>query len=331
MQFLNKFKIVSNSFKNEAKLGKHNFINSSSVTVIFGANGFLGSSIVRKLYEKEKNCIAVVRPKSNLERLRNIPRSLINVSDERDWHQIIESYLPTSVVCANWSGVKDSSRLDWKIQQENINVIQKLAQAAKINNIKTFIAFGSQAESKKSETILREKPYFTGTSAYAKIKSLLYKELYDIFLDSHTRFVWARIFSVYGSEDNEGTLFSTLKGKTNSQIQSMIKNPNLRWSFLFESDFAEAIEFVIESDAVNGVINVANPNLISIGDAVNTWLRERDRKSLKWPKDTEKIFYNPKVDKLLDLGWKPKVNLEEGIHIIHSDKIEAMGLNSTEN
>lgn len=279
--------------------------------VVFGANGFLGSSIVKRLHKDGSNFVAVVRPSSSLKRLKDLPQSFIQIANEEDWASLIMKLEPEAVVCAHWSGVTKQSRADQMIQRENIENIERIAKAAK-NNVSTFVAFGSQAESVPSRNPIKEVFYDMGDTAYGIAKSKLSFLLGELFKDSSTRFIWARVFSVYGPYDHPDTLFSQLSSEIDQYYDMRIEKPNTLWSFLFETDFSEAICLILSNPELRGVINIANPQLVKVIDVVDAWRHGNGLKTFR-PQDVSEPSFFAETNNLLKAGWIPRVSLEEGI------------------
>lgn len=279
--------------------------------VVFGANGFLGSSIVKRLHKNGSDFVAVVRPSSSLKRLKDLPQSFIQIANEEDWASLVMRLEPEAVVCAHWSGVNKQSRADQITQRENLQNIERIAKAAK-DNVSTFVAFGSQAESVPSRNPIKEVFYDMGDTAYGIVKSQLSFLLGQLFEDSSTRFIWARVFSVYGPDDHPDTLFSKLNSAFDQHCDMKIDKPNTLWSFLFEADFSEAICLILNNPELRGVINIANPQLVRIIDVVDAWRHGNGVKTYN-PEDVSEPSFFAVTNNLLKAGWSPKVSLEEGI------------------
>lgn len=93
-------------------------------------------------------------------------------------------------------------------------------------------------------------------------------------------------------------------------------------SYCFVLDCATAILTVLKNGENYNAYNIANKNsIISIRDLAETIAKYSGRKILfEIPTETEKASYNPVTrsvlseEKLLNLGWKPIWNIEDGIN-----------------
>ena len=86
--------------------------------------------------------------------------------------------------------------------------------------------------------------------------------------------------------------------------------------FLYVDDLSSAIDFIISNEVNNDLLNVGSGEEISIKD-----LSEKIKKIIDF--NGELVFDDSKPDgnprklldstKIFELGWKPKIKLEEGI------------------
>ncbi len=290
------------------------FMNpSKGKTLVFGANGFLGSSIANNLSVSEFSVTAVIRPgASQNQLLEGTNLSIIRVSPEL-WPDLLAEIEPAHVICAQWSGVQKSLRGNFGVQESNLAPIIELAQVAKFLSIETFLALGSQAESSESMSLINEDFSSSGNSPYGEAKSKLCRKLYSLFEESRTRFIWARVFSVYGPSDRSDSLLMELYRSELEGIEFAIRNPNKLWSFLYQDDFAVAVKQILESTNTCGIINVANPQLVEIQYIINTWLGYSQDVSKRYGNNKAGEGFYPVVDKLKSIGWTPKTSLEKGI------------------
>ena len=283
------------------------------LVIVYGANGFLGSVITKKLHKCGFSVLAVVRPTSNKSRINDLKDLRVIEEESIKWPQLIEKYKPGAVICAQWRGVSKANRDDLEMQFSNVQPIIDLAKAAQASSVKSFICFGSQAESQKSSEYIIEEIYDTSNTAYGKVKAKLYRELEFSLTDSECRFVWARVFSVYGPSDKSDSILMQLHNSELQDISLNVENPNALWSFLYEDDFADAVRRILESTEISGVINIANPQLVEIQHVVDTWLGSSHNSSDRYESDRARKGFFPIVEKLKSIGWTPEVSLEQGI------------------
>lgn len=289
--------------------------NPQELVIVYGANGFLGSVITKKLLKSGAKVLAVIRPTSDKLRIDGLKNLKVVEEESFNWPQLIEKYKPGAVICAQWRGVSKSDREDLEMQKSNIQPYVDLASAALTSSVQTFICFGSQAESQKSNQIIAEEICSSGTTAYGRVKAQLYSNLDSIFKESKCRFVWARVFSVYGPSDTSDSLLMQLHESESQGIELKIENPNTLWSFLYEEDFAAAVERILQSTDIEGIANIGNSLLVEIQTIVNTWFGSPPIPAIRLESDIAGEGFFPELRKLKSIGWTSGVSLEEGIRL----------------
>jgi nucleoside-diphosphate-sugar epimerase len=287
--------------------------NLHELVIIYGANGFLGSVIIKRLHKSGIPLLAVIRPYSDKSRLEGLKNLEVVEEESFNWPQLIEKYKPGAVICAQWRGVSKSDREDSEIQESNIQPLIDLAHAALASSVQTFICFGSQAESQKSIQKIPEETCSSGTTAYGRVKAELHSSLESIFNESKCRFVWARVFSVYGPSDTSDSLLMQLHESESQAIKLEIENPRTLWSFLYEDDFAAAVERILQSTDIEGIINIGNPLLVEIQFVVDAWFESSLKPYIRVENTNASEGFFPDLRKLKSTGWTSGVSLEEGI------------------
>jgi UDP-glucose 4-epimerase len=281
--------------------------------VVFGANGFLGSVVTKKLHSSGIDVLAVIRPRANKSRLIELENLNVLEVESSEWPQIVNEYSPSAIICAQWDGVLKQDRGNVELQKSNIEPILNIAVAAKDSGAESFICFGSQAEAKESTETVQEKFYDSGESAYGSTKAELHKQLASLFEDSDGRFIWARVFSVYGPSDFSNSLLMQLFESRASDNELAISNPSKLWSYLYEDDFASAIEQILKNPIVSSTVNIGSPIFNEIREIVAMWYGNSQADFAADRTSTTNVGFFPDVTKLRTIGWNPSISLEEGI------------------
>ena len=178
--------------------------------VVFGANGFLGSVITKRLHNSGFEVVPVVRPGADKSRLDTQENLKVLVIEPSQWPQLISKLQPNAIICSQWKGVSKQDRNNSELQKTNIQPLMNIANSAKDSQVGSFVCFGSQAEASESMEIIKEDFYDSGKTAYGMVKSELHSNLASLFEGSDCRFIWARIFSVYGPSDHSKSLLMRL-------------------------------------------------------------------------------------------------------------------------
>jgi nucleoside-diphosphate-sugar epimerase len=288
------------------------------VISVFGASGFLGSEICNALALEDTKVDALLRETSNPWRLESSAMLEPIHLAQHQWKDYLDVKKPNAVVAANWSGVSKNQRQDLKIQNENVDSIMELAKYSKAAGVKKFIAFGSQGEVSNSSKLINENLTEPQGDSYGQTKSKLGLMLRDYFENSQTQLIWLRPFSVYGPKDSVESLIPQMFQAARFQTGFEISNPGLMWSALHVSDFGRAAKKIIKAENLDGVINIGNPNPISIYEYAKAIEVELQKIFPSWegcnlkvqPAREGKI---PNIEKLQNLGWFSEINLKTGV------------------
>jgi dTDP-glucose 4,6-dehydratase len=90
------------------------------------------------------------------------------------------------------------------------------------------------------------------------------------------------------------------------------------WSYLHAYDLASAFQTVIRETRISGIVNVGNPQTISIHDAASTIGKILEKKellkfgALEYRPD-QVMRLQPLCETLTKSGWRPQISFEQGI------------------
>ena len=284
--------------------------------VVTGASGFLGSWICRILSESHQ-VFAIMREDSDGFRVDDIEKLKTSKICPTSWRGAISEFEPDVIVACHWSGVGNQDR-NSPNQFDNLNLMIELASYAIESKLTAFIALGSQAELGPVPGPILENMSDNPTTVYGEAKVRVRSELERIFLDSPTRFLWARIFSTYGPLDSDSWLIPSVISKLLKGEKVELTPGTQRWSFLHAIDAAFAIRKVIDEESISGIVHLGNPTTLEVRDAVNYIANQLDKISLlefgAIPfRDDQVVSMMPVCTKLESVGWFPQVHFEEGV------------------
>ena len=284
--------------------------------VVTGSSGFLGSWIARVLAVHHE-VTALVRPGSDINRLRGIDGLRIERRESADWAAFISTEKPNVLILADWWGVGNQDRNDER-QSDNIERMERLAVAARDAGVGLVIGVGSQAELGPVSNRITEDLPDNPTTEYGKAKVAARIATQQVLQNSPTRFAWLRIFSTYGPSDTGPWMLPQLiDSLTKGEVMDLTKGEQ-EWSYLHAFDLARAFEAVIDNESMSGVINVGNPKTIILKDAIHIIADKLNANHLLGfgnldyrPDQVMKL--EPACESLTAIGWKPIVSFENGI------------------
>lgn len=290
--------------------------------LIAGKNGMVGSSLVR-LYDSNSNFDVIAPSRQELDLL---DRNLV--------FDFIHRVKPDLVIdaAARVGGIVDNRSYPVDFLSINLQIQTNLMDAAAAEKVKKFVFLGSSciypklAPQPLKESYLMTGPLEETNSAYAvaKIAGL---RLIQAYRDQFG-FNWISTMptNLYGPNDNfdfnsshviPGFIakFHQAKNESLESVELWGTGKPLR-EFLHVDDLASAIKFVSENYDDYEFINIGSGEEVSIKQLAelvkNTvgYLGE-----IKWnseyPDGTPRKLLDS--SKILNLGWKPKISLEEGL------------------
>ncbi|MGL4367560.1 MAG: NAD-dependent epimerase/dehydratase family protein [Brevinemataceae bacterium] len=291
--------------------------------VITGATGMLGISLINKCIGENIEVLAIIRPNSH--RRNNIPNSplvkilecdndnLLSINTE-DNYDVFYHF--------GWKATAHETRNDPTYQTENIKQTLEAVKLAYQLGCEGFIGAGSQAEYGRVNGMVSPDSPVNPDSAYGiskyaagRLAGLLCREL-------NIRFIWTRVFSVYGEHDGANTLISScIRNLTQNQTIEVTPSEQI-WDYLYESDCAEAL-YLLGLKGKNQVLyNIGSGE----GQALKYYLhiigQILNKESLinigaKPYSENQVMFLQANIDLLkTHTGFSPRISFEEGIQKI---------------
>ncbi|MCS3765300.1 NAD-dependent epimerase/dehydratase family protein [Bradyrhizobium centrosematis] len=286
-----------------------------------GASGFLGSYLVADLMARGHEVAVLLRPAGSSwrlgqlrDRLHVIPGSL-GQSDEL--RGALEAFAPDAVVHMAWRGVAGSDR-NSPVQAVNVADTVGLAELAADAGARIFVGAGSQAEYGPYDRVIREDDVPRPTTLYGMAKLAAGSMAMRLCEERGVRAAWLRIFSTYGPKDADHWLIPSMIRNLRSGHHMALTACEQRWGFLHARDAASAFRLAITQEAASGIFNVGSQDAPPLRETV-TRLRDLVRPGAAL--GFGELAYRPDqvmvlaadVSRMLALGWKPEVPLDEGL------------------
>lgn len=209
--------------------------------IITGANGFIGSSLVKKLISKDIKVLAIdcsftfdKLPKSEL---------LTKIETEIDDAEILISKIPKDsydiFYHLAWAGVNGSLKTDPIVQLKNAEMAITCAKVAKQINCKKFLCAGTIAEQ-----AVKSLPNLKKTSggmlySAAKYATRIILEAYCKNIDLN--YVWMQFSNIYGPTNKTGNLVSYTIGELVKEKEATFGPAEQIYDFIYVEDLLEAI------------------------------------------------------------------------------------------
>ena len=296
--------------------------------LIFGSNGLVGSSLVRKfqLQHKEINLITSTRNDTDLFSLEQTKKK---INDSKPDIVIIAAAKVGGIYANN------TQRFNFIIDNLKIsmNIFESLVEYndTKIINIGSSCIYPLSADNPINENSLMSGKLEPTNSPYsmAKLSSLeISRTMRDQFGHKILNLMPTNLygpndkFEEFNSHVIPGLIFKMHRAKINKskEVEIWGSGKPLR-EFMHVDDLSSAIEFLIRNEISNDILNVGSNEVVSIKELSKLIQKVVGFKG-NLVFNQEYPDGNPK--KLLDstqinnLGWKSNISLEDGISNTYS-------------
>ena len=304
-------------------------MEKKSKIFVAGHRGMVGSAIVKDL---ENQGYTNIIYKTSTE---------LNLIDQQAVRSFFESEKPEYVflAAAKVGGIIANNTYRADFIYENILIQSNVIHQSYLNNVKKLLFLGSTCiYPKMAPQPLKEEYLLTGALedtnepyAIAKIAGI---KMCDAYRDQYDcNFISVMPTNLYGFNDNYDLQnshvlpallrkFHEAKINNQSQVEVWGTGDPLR-EFLHASDMANACVYLMQNYNEKGFVNIGTGIEISIKD-----LAHLIKKVVGYKGDI--IFDSSKpngtprkltdITKLTNLGWKYKIELEEGIRNVYQEK-----------
>ena len=264
----------------------------------------------------------------------------LNLTNQKDVERFFLQEKPDAVInaAAKVGGIFANTQYPYQFLMDNMQIQNNLINSSLNNNVSKFIFLGSSciypkhADQPLKENYLLSGPLEQTNQWYAIAKISGVKLIESIRKQFGHDYVSLMPTNLYGPGDNYNLETSHVvpamirkfyEGKQNKSDSVLIwgSGTPLR-EFLHVDDLAQAIIIKLSSESSNSIYNVGSGEEISIKNLAIKIRRIIGYKgNIVW--DNSKPDGTPR--KLLDsslisqLGWRPKINLDEGIRLTYED------------
>lgn len=285
--------------------------------LITGANGFLGSNLVKCFIKSNNNIFAISQSDKNIKQFKD--KIIFESNTKFDYFDLkgkILRFNPDIIVHCAWSGgnsYNDINKLDQ--YYHNISLSLSLLEIAKECKLSRFIGIGSFAEYGIITERAKETQSDNPNTHYGLSKSY-FKSISKMFCDQHDiSWSWIRPCYVYGSGDVATRLIPSVISKLKNNEKITLSSCNVIIDYLHVDDFCSGVYSVIDNQ-LDGIYNVCSGNEYNLKYILN-FLQEKSKSTqlINYDSSLDRSYASQYIcgssDKLQSLtNWKPKNILE---------------------
>lgn len=224
--------------------------------LVTGINGLIGQYIIEPLKELGFEVYGIGRRNISVNNFNYIKCDINNyITIENIFNKIKPEYL----IHLAWD-IKDlESNYHFNLLGSSINILNSFYK----NAGKKALYVGSCFEYKFKDYSIREYDELNLTTPYSKCKNYL-REISEFYcLKNNIDFCWARIFYVYGKNENPKRIFPYIINNLKENKKVIINHSQLKKDYMFAGDVAKSIALIINSN-FNGIINICSGKSISL-------------------------------------------------------------------
>lgn len=214
--------------------------------IVTGANGFVGSALVKELVKNDVEVLAMDMPGCNgnlpvCDKVKFLPLALDNISSLKD---LIDDRDFDCFYHFAWAGSAGAARADTKLQLQNAQWTVECLRAAKEVGCKKFVAAGSimEHETMAAAFAAGNKPglgYIYGSG-----KLVAHTMAMSVAADIGIDLVWAEITNAYGVGELSPRMVNTTIRKVIKGEEPQFTAGTQNYDFVYIDDVAKAFYLI---------------------------------------------------------------------------------------
>lgn len=289
--------------------------------LITGATGFIGSHVAKRLIDEGHEVHAIIRPKSNTNKIADILPDMTVWSGDLHEHDKLADRIsdarPEMCIHLAWDvepGHYLHALTNVRMLESTLGLATRLAD----NGCRRFVGIGTCFEYDVSVGYLSESTALQPDSLYTACKVATAVGLEKIANDSGMETAWVRLFYQYGPFEDERRLVpAVLTSMMRGEMTRTTEGEQVR-DFLHVEDVASAICAVANSK-LTGAVNVGSGQPVRVRDIVRKLGEITGREDLiefgALPyRESDPMFVCANNRRLVEnIDWKPQYDLETGL------------------
>jgi UDP-glucose 4-epimerase len=302
--------------------------------IVTGGAGFIGSHLVEKLIEENKEVLVLdnfstgrIENLNKIKEKRNLKVERCDLTKD----DLVEKFKDAEIVY-HLAANPEVRLLEPNVHFSNIIATFNVLEAMRKNDVAKIVFTSSSTVYGDSEIIPTPeeaplKPISLYGAAKLAAEALISSYAHTYGFDAYV----FRLANVIGKRSNHGVIFDFIKKlKTNPKVLEILGDGTQRKSYIHVSDCISAFLFVKEKKGYN-VFNVGNFDSITVLEIADIVIKKLNLSNVEkrilggkegrgWVGDVK--FMQLDISKLLSLGWKPSLNSKQAVEKATIELIE---------
>lgn len=275
--------------------------------LVTGINGLIGQYIIEPLKELGFEVYGIGRKNIKVNNFNYIK---CDINDYITIENLFNKIKPEYLIHLAWD-IKDlESNYHFNLLASSINILNSFYK----NAGKKALYVGSCFEYKFKDYPIKEYDELNLTTSYSKCKNYL-REISEFYcLKNNIDFCWARIFYVYGKNENPKRIFPYIINNLKENKKVIINHSQLKKDYMFAGDVAKAIALISNSE-FNGIINICSGKSLSLKEFAITVAKKMNKEYLLELKELEtnepNIIIGDNSKLINEIGFNDYSNMED--------------------
>lgn len=259
--------------------------------LVTGANGYIGSRVVKTLLDFGNDVIASDINNSHIdERAKFIKADIFSKQD--NWFEFFDK--PDVCLHLAWlDGFKHNSDKHMLFLSSHYEFLTNLIN----HGLKHLATMGTMHEVGYYEGAIDENTPCNPMSQYGIAKNALRASMLLFCKDKDVTFQWLRAFYIYGNDKYGASIFCKIQQSASEGNKTFpFTTGRNKYDFIEVNELAKQISLSIMQEEVNGVINCCSGIPISLADKVENYIKENNLSiKLEYGKYPDRKYDSPCV------------------------------------
>jgi nucleoside-diphosphate-sugar epimerase len=290
---------------------------------ITGSTGFIGKHVLNNLSKNPENRILALSMERGVLTKNNKNLEIIDGSLEElnHWSKKVREFNPDVCIHLAWYGIPDHGH---EPSLKNLQNSLKLFLFLKEIKCKKIIVPGSCFEYGIKQGVLNETEPPRPTDPFTASKTSILLMGQDIFKNTETKFIWARLFYVYGPGQRDASLIPSIVGSIRQGQIPDIRKPDARNDFVYVEDVANAINKLVLNPVESGIYNVGSGETTSIREIISLVYKiSKIKEPIIEAKGGDNVDFKADISKIKKaINWTPQTKINAGIEKYLNNKSE---------